>query len=358
MVLMPVSAPIKVLVETVTMPCLERSGRRMKRRDFITLFGGAAATWPLTVRAQQIERMRRISVLMPYVESDADAQQWTKAFGESLREFGWIDGRNIRLEYRWAGPSPDRLRADAAEMVRLNPDVLMAAGTSAVVALQHETRSIPIVFANVADPVGQGIIASLAKPGSNTTGFGAFEFSIAGKWVQAIKEIAPSVIQIGVIVNPETGPFYQSFLPFVETASRQLGVKQIVIPIHDSNYIGSTLEQLAKESNTGVIVIPAALFTDARESIITTTARLRLPTIYPYSFFAKRGGLLSYGFDVRDMFQRAAAYVDRILKGAKPADLPAQQPTKFELVVNLKAAKAIGLTIPQSFLARADEVIE
>jgi putative tryptophan/tyrosine transport system substrate-binding protein len=330
----------------------------MKRRDFITLFGGAAATWPLTVRAQQTERMRRISVLMPYVESDADAQQWTKAFGESLREFGWIDGRNIQLEYRWAGPSPDRLRADAAEMVRLNPDVLMAAGTSAVVALQHETRSIPIVFANVADPVGQGIIASLAKPGSNTTGFGAFEFSIAGKWVQAIKEIAPSVIQIGVIVNPETGPFYQSFLPFVETASRQRGVKQIVIPIHDSNRIGSTLEQLAKESNTGVIVIPAALFTDAKESIITTTARLRLPTIYPYSFFAKRGGLLSYGFDVRDMFQRAAAYVDRILKGAKPADLPAQQPTKFELVVNLKAAKAIGLTIPQSLLARADEVIE
>ena len=243
-------------------------------------------------------------------------------------------------------------------MVRLNPDVLMAASTPAVVALQHETRSIPIVFANVADPVGQGIIASFAKPGSNATGFGAFEFSIAGKWVQAIKEIAPSVIQICVIFNPETAPYYGSFLPFVETASRELGVKQIVMPIYDSNRIASTLEQLAKEPGTGLIVIPAALFTNASEVLIATAARLRLPTVYPYSFFAQRGGLVSYGFDVRDMFQRAAAYVDRILKGAKPADLPAQQPTKFELVVNLKAAKAIGLTIPQSLLVRADEVIE
>ena len=330
----------------------------MRRRRFITLIGSAAAAWPLAVRAQQTERMRRVSVLMPYVASDADAQQWAKAFGGSLQEFGWIDGRNIQLEFRWAGPSPDRLRADAAEMVHLNPDVLMAASTAAVVALQQETRSIPIVFANVADPVGQGIIASFAKPGSNTTGFAAFEFSIAGKWVQAIKEIAPSVIQIGVIVNQETAPFYRSFLPFVETASRQLGVKQIVIPIPDSDHIADTLEQLAKEPNTGVIVIPAALFTNSKEAIITTAPRLRLPTVYPYSFFAQSGGLLSYGFDVRDMYQRAATYVDRILKGAKPADLPAQEPTKFELVVNLKAAKAIGLIIPQSSLARADAVIE
>ena len=330
----------------------------MQRRDFITLLGGVATTWPLTVRAQQTERMRRVSVLMPYVESDTDAQEWTKALVESLQEFGWINGRNIQLEFRWAGPSPDRLRADAAGMARLNPDVLMAVSTPSVVALQHETRSIPIVFANVADPVGQGVIASFAKPGGNTTGFGAFEFSIAGKWVQAITEIAPSVTQIGVIFNPETAPYYRSFLPFVEAASRQLGVKQILMPIHDSNRIEHTLEQLAKESNTGVIVIPAALFTNAKEVIVTTTARLRLPTVYPYSFFAQGGGLLSYGFDVRDMFQRAAAYVDRILKGAKPADLPAQQPTKFELVVNLKTAKAIGLAVPPSMLARANEVIE
>jgi putative ABC transport system substrate-binding protein len=300
--------------------------------------------------------MRRVSVLMAYVESDTNAQQWTKAFGESLQEFGWIGGRNIQLDFRWGGPSPDRLRADAAEMVRLNPDVLVAAATPSVEALQHETRSIPIVFVNVADPVGQGVIASFARPGGNTTGFGAFEFSIAGKWVQAIKEIAPSLIQIGVIFNPETAPYYGSFLPFVETACRELGVKQIVTPIHDSNRIAYTLEQLAKESGTGLIVIPAALFTNAREVLIATAARLRLPTVYPYSFFAQRGGLVSYGFDVRDMFQ--AVYVDRILKGAKPADLPAQQPTKFELVVNLKTAKALGLTVPTSMLARANEVIE
>jgi putative tryptophan/tyrosine transport system substrate-binding protein len=330
----------------------------MKRRDFIALIGGGTVAWPLAVRAQQTERMRRVSVLMPYLESNTNAQQWTKAFGDSLQEFGWISGRNIQLDFRWAGPNPDRLRADAAEMVRLGPDVLVATATPSVEALQHETRSIPIVFANVADPVGQGVIASFAKPGGNTTGFGAFEFSIAGKWVQAIKEIAPSVIQIGVIFNPETAPYYGSFLPFVETASRELGVKQIVMPIHDSNPIASTLEQLAKEPSTGLIVIPAALFTNASEVLIATAARLRLPTVYPYSFFAQRGGLVSYGFDVRDMFQRAATYVDRILKGAKPADLPAQQPTKFELVVNLKTARAIGLTVPPSLLARADKVIE
>ena len=328
----------------------------MRRREFMMLLGGASA-WPLAAHAQQPDRMRRVSVLMAYVESDA-TQLWTKTFSESLQELGWISGQNIQLDFHWPGPSLDRLRVDAAEMVRLNPDVLMAATTPAVVALQHETRSIPIVFANVADPVGQGIIASFAKPGGNTTGFGAFEFSVAGKWVQVIKEIAPSVIQIGVIFNPETAPYYRSFLPFVETASRQLGVKQIVIPIHDSNRIADTLEQLAKEPNTGVIVTPAALFTNAREVIIMTAARLRLPTIYPYSHFAENGGLVSYGFDVRDMFQRAAAYVDRILKGAKPANLPAQQPTKFELVVNLKTAKALGLTVPPSLLATANEVIE
>ena len=269
-----------------------------------------------------------------------------------------ILGRNIWLDFHWPGPNEERLRTDATEMVHLNPDVLIAVTTPAVVALQHETRSIPIVFVNVADPVGQGIIASFAKPGGNTTGFGAFEFSVGGKWVEVIKEIAPSVNQIGVIFNPETAPYYRSILPSVETASRELGVKLIVMPIHDSNRIVSTLEQLAKESNTGVIVIPAALFTNAREVIITTTAHLHLPTVYPYSHFAENGGLISYGFDVRDVFRRAAAYVDRILKGAKPADLPAQQPTKFELVVNLKTAKTLGLTVPPSLLARADEVIE
>jgi putative ABC transport system substrate-binding protein len=294
---------------------------------------------------------------MAYLESDTQAQGWTKAFDASLQELGWNNGRNIQLDYRWGGPSPDRLRADAQDLVRLSPDVLVAVATPALIATQHATRSIPIVFANVADPVGQGLIASFARPGGNTTGFGAFDFSMAGKWVQAIKEISPSVSRIGVIFNPETGPFYASFLPFVEAASGPLGVKPISIAIHDSDHITQTLEKLAEE-NTGVIVLPSVMFTTHREAIITTVARLRLPTVYPYSFFAQSGGLLSYGFDVRDMLKRAAGYVDRILHGAKVSDLPAQQPTKFELIVNLKTAKALSLDVPRTLLDHADEVIE
>jgi putative ABC transport system substrate-binding protein len=333
-------------------------GSDMRRREFITLLGSAAVAWPLKARAQQPDRMRRVSVLMAYVESDINAQQWTKAFGEALQELGWNNGRNIQLDYRWAGPNPDRLRSDAEELVRLSPDVLLAGATPAVIALQHATRSIPIVFANVADPVGQGMIASFARPGGNTTGFGAFDFSMAGKWVQAIKEIAPSVTRIGVIFNPETGPFYASFLPFVETASRPLDVKAVATAIHDSDRIAQTLEKLAEEPNTGVIVLPSVMFTTNREIIISTAARLRLPTVYPFSFYAQSGGLLSYGFDVRDMYMRAAGYVDRILRGAKASDLPAQQPIKFELIVNLKTAKALNLVVPPMLLDRADEVIE
>jgi putative ABC transport system substrate-binding protein len=329
----------------------------MRRRDFIALIGGAAA-WPIAAYTQQGERMRRASVLMSYAESDTGAQKWTKAFDDSLQQLGWNSGRNIQLDYRWAGPNPDRLRGDAEELVRLSPDVLLAGATPAVIALQHATRSIPIVFANVADPVGQGLIASFARPGGNTTGFGGFDFSIAGKWVQTIKEIAPAVARIGVIFNPETGPYNESMLPFVETASGPLNVKPIPTAIHDSERIAQTLGKLAEEPKTGLIVLPAAMFTTYREIIITTAAQLRLPTIYPFSFFAQSGGLLSYGFDVRDLYVRAAGYVDRILHGAKVSDLPAQRPTKFELVVNLKTAKALGLKISESFLQRADEVIE
>jgi len=329
----------------------------MRRREFIALLGGAAA-WPIAAHAQQGERMRRASALMSYVESDTGAQKWAKAFDDSLQELGWNNGRNIQLDYRWAGPNPDRLRGDAEELVRLSPDVLLAGATPAVIALQHATRSIPIVFANVADPLGQGFIASFARPGGNTTGFGGFDFSIAGKWVQTIKEIAPTVARIGVIFNPETGPYNESMLPFVETASGPLSVKSIPTVIHDSERIAQTLGKLAEEPNTGLIVLPAAMFTTYREIIITTAARLRLPTIYPFSFFAQSGGLLSYGFDVRDLYVRAAGYVDRILRGAKVSDLPAQRPTKFELVVNLKTAEALGLKISESFLQRADEVIE
>ena len=330
----------------------------MRRREFITLIGGAAVGWPLAASAQQPSRMHRVSLLMAYVDSDIHAQRWMKAFSESLHGLGWTIGRNIEFNYRWAGPNPDRLRRDAEELVSLRPDVLLAGATPALVALQNATRSIPIVFANVADPVGQGLIASFARPGGNTTGFGAFDFSMAAKWVQAVKEIAPSVTRIGVIFNPETGPYYAAFLPFVETASRLLEVNSIPTAIHDADSIEQTLEKMAEVPNTGVVVFPSAMFSTSREIIISTVGRLRLPTVYPYSFFAQSGGLLSYGFDVADMYQRAAGYVDRILKGTKVSDLPAQLPTKVELVINLKTARVLGLTVPSLMLSRADEVIE
>jgi ABC-type uncharacterized transport system substrate-binding protein len=329
----------------------------MRRREFFALLGGTAI-WPIVARAQQGDRVRRVGVLLAYLESDAQVQTWTKALVASLQELGWINGRNIQLDHRWAGPDPDRLRIAAEELVRLNPDVLVPVATPALIASQHATKSIPIVFANVADPVGQSLIASFARPGGNTTGFGAFDFSMAGKWVQTIKEIAPSVTRIGVIYNPETGPYYASFFPFVETASGPLGVKTVSIAIHKSDLIKHTLEKLAEEPSTGVIVLPSVMFSTYRDTIIATVARLRLPTVYPFSFFAQSGGLLSYGFDVREMLKQAGGYVDRILRGAKVSDLPAQQPTKYELIVNVKTAKALGLTVQPTLLDRANEVIE
>jgi putative ABC transport system substrate-binding protein len=330
----------------------------MRRREFISLLGGAAVAWPLAARAQQADRMRRIGVLMSYLESDSEAQQQTKAFSQSLQGLGWTDGLDVRLDYRWPGSNADRLRAHAVELVHLSPDALLAGATPAAIALKHETQSIPIVFANVADPVGQRFVANLAKPGGNISGFGAFEFSIAGKWVQAIKEIVPSATQIGVIFNPETAPFYGLFLPFIDTAAGFAGIKTNVIPIHEVADITGTINKLAEESNAGLIVLPGARFTSAREVIIATTARVRLPTVYPYGYYARSGGLISYGFDARDMYRRAASYVDRILRGTGVGELPVQHPVKFELVINLKTAKILGVEIPATLLASADEVIE
>ena len=283
---------------------------------------------------------------------------WTKAFDASLQELGWNNGRNIQLDYRWGGPNPDRLRADAQELVRLNPDVLVAVATPALIATQHATRSIPIVFANVADPVGQGLIASFARPGGNTTGFGAFDFSMAGKWVQAIKEIAPSVTRIGVISTRRRDPItlHSCLLlrpPQVRLASKRF-LWQFMIPIISLKH----WRNWRKNRTQALLCFRPSCSARIEISLSRTVARLRLPTVYPFSFFAQSGGLLSYGFDVRDMLKRAAGYVDRILRGAKVSDLPAQQPTKFEFIVNLKAAKALGLTVLPTLLDRADEVIE
>ena len=328
----------------------------MRRRDVIELVGGAAA-WPLAARAQT-KWMQRIGVLMSYVESDGEAQQQARAFSQSLGALGWADRLNITLDYRWRGPPPGQLQGPAVELVQLNPDVLLAGATPAATALKNATQSIPIVFANVADPVGQGFVASLGQPNGNMSGFGAFEFSIAGKWVQGLKEFVPAATEIGVIVNPETAPFYAKFLPFVDTAARLAGVKPNITAIHDPAQIAGTIDKLAKESNAGLIVLPGAQFTTAKELIIATAARLRLPAMYPYTYWVKDGGLMSYGFDAQDMYRRAASYVDRILKGARVQELPVQHPVNFELAINLKTAKALGLTVPQTLLTAADEVIE
>jgi putative tryptophan/tyrosine transport system substrate-binding protein len=329
----------------------------MRRREFIMLLGGAAA-WPLAARAQQPDRVRRIGVLMSYIESDSEAQQQARAFSQSLEALGWTDGSNIALDYRWRGPSPAQLQAPAVELVQLNPDVLLAGATPAAMALKNATRSIPIVFANVADPVGQGFVASLGQPSGNMSGFGAFEFSIAGKWVQGLKEFVPAATEIGVIVNPETAPFYGKFLPFIDTGARLAGIKPNITAVHDPAQIAGTIDKLARESNAGLIVLPGAQFTTAKELIIATAARLRLPAMYPYTYWVKSGGLISYGFDAQDMYRRAASYVDRILRGARVQELPVQNPVKFELAINFKTARALGLEVPPTLLSTADEVIE
>jgi putative tryptophan/tyrosine transport system substrate-binding protein len=329
----------------------------MRRRAFISLLGAAAA-WPLPARAQQRERVRRIGVLMSYVESDSEAQRQGRAFSQTLKDLGWTDGSNVTLDYRWPGSAPARLRTHAAELVHLKPDVLLAGATPAATALKNETGSIPIVFANVADPVGQGFVASLGQPGGNMSGLGAFEFSIAGKWVQGLKELVPSAAKIGVIVNPETAPFYGMFLPFIDSAARVVGIQSNITAIHDAAHIAETIDKLASESNAALIVLPGAQFTTARELIIAAAGRSRLPTMYPYTYWVRSGGLISYGFDAQDMYRRAASYVDRILKGAIVRELPVQHPITFELAINLKTAKALGLEVPPTLLARADEVIE
>jgi putative tryptophan/tyrosine transport system substrate-binding protein len=319
---------------------------------------GGAAAWAVAAGAQQADRVRRIGVLMPYPETDPLARRWTQTFEQSLQELGWASGQNVVFDYRWPGGNIDQLSASARELVRLKPDLLVGAATVSVLPLQRETQSVPILFVNAADPVGQGFVASLARPGGNITGFGAFEFSLGAKWVEALKEIMPGITEIGVMFNPETSPYYGLFAQHIEAAARHLGIVPLVKPFHDIEHVVTSLEEFAKVSNIGIIVIPSVLLTAARDLLIVTTSRLRLPTIYPYSFFAQSGGLISYGFDVRDMFRRGAGYADLILRGTKPADLPVQQPTKFELVINLRAANDLGLALPQTLLAIADAVIE
>ena len=326
-----------------------------KRREFITLIGGAAA-WPVMARAQQLEQMRRVGVLMGLIESDLEAQSLISTTWKRLGELGWSEGRNIRIESRWAADDNNRLRAYAAELAHLKPDVLVCEGTPVVAALQQETRTIPIVFVNANNPIGSGFVASIARPGGNITGLVSFEPAMGGKWLETLKEIAPDVTRIGLLYNPQThtGQHFQS----IETASQGLTVETIRLPFHDAAEIERALGDFAREPKGGLLVLPDNSTNLHRDLICMVATRNRLPAIYPFRRFITSGGLMYYGADTKDMYRKLAEYVDRILKGAKPADLPVQTPTKFELIINLKTAKALGLAIPPTLLVRADEVIE
>jgi putative tryptophan/tyrosine transport system substrate-binding protein len=330
----------------------------MRRRDFITLLGGTAAAWPLAVRAQQAERVRRIGVLISTREDDPDGQARAALLRQGLSELGWTEGRNVHIDYRWVGGDAVRAEANAAELVSQKPDVIVANSTLVLAAVRNVTSTVPIVFVVVGDPIGQGFVSSLAHPGGNITGFTSFEFAIGVKWLELIKEIVPELGHIAFIFNPEAGPFAEKFVQSIEPLAHSLGVRLMVTPTRDAREVDRALVAVSAEPKAGLIVSPDAFTTANRGLIISLAARYRLPAIYAYRYFAIDGGLLSYGHDAKEPWRRAPSYVDKILKGASPADLPIQQPTKFELVINLKTAKALGLTIPPQLLDRADELIE
>jgi putative tryptophan/tyrosine transport system substrate-binding protein len=329
----------------------------MKRRDFITLLGGAAMAWPLAAGAQQAERMRRICVLMSTAVDDPQDPTRLAAFAQGLQELGWTIGRNLRIDYRWGASSPDNMRKYAAELAALAPDVMLASGSAAVAALQQTNHTIPVVFVNVIDPVSGGFVESLARPGGNATGFLLFEYTTSGKLVELLKQIAPSVTRAAILSDIGTASG-SGQLGAIQSAASQLGVEFRPVGVRDAREIERGITDFARGSNGGLIVTGSTQARDHRELIIGFAAQHRLPTVYFNRLFVEAGGLISYGPDTIDPFRRAAGYVDRILKGEKPGDLPVQAPTKYELVINLKTAKALGLDIPATVLARADEVIE
>jgi putative ABC transport system substrate-binding protein len=329
----------------------------VKRREFITLIGGAAAVWPFAAQAQEPDRVRRIGVLMGSAERDSDSKIRLAAFRQALRELGWTEGRNLRIDSRWAAAEPDRLRAYAAELVGLTPDAILAHAPPVVAAVQRETRTVPIVFVMVPTPVEIGLVASLARPGGNITGFTHFESTMAGKWLEALKEISPHVSRVAFLLHPEH-PAWAGYLRTISSAAPSFGIEVVPAGFRDAAEVKRAIEAFAREPNGGLMVLPDVFTYVHRELIVALAAHHRLPAIYPFRYFAASGGLMSYGVDPVDEFRRAASYINRILKGEKPADLPVQAPTKYELVINLKTAKALGLDVPPTLLARADEVIE
>jgi putative ABC transport system substrate-binding protein len=331
----------------------------MKRREVIALLGGAAA-WPLVARAQQADRMRRIGVLYGGAATDVQAQPGLARFTRALEELGWTPGRNIVIEYRFAAGDTDRMRTHAKELVELRPDVIVASTTQAVAALQQETRTIPIVFLVVSDPVGSGFVASLPRPGGNITGFINIEASLAGKWIELLKETVPRMARAALMFNPDTAPYWDYYMRPFEAAARALAVEPTAARVGSTKDIERFITSFAEAPDGGLVLMPD-IFIAVNinlDLIVALAERYRLPTIYPFGYMTAAGGLMSYGIDISDLWRRAPAYVDRILKGAKPAELPVQLPTKFELVINIRTAKAMGLDVPWFLQQRADEVIE
>ena len=331
----------------------------MNRREFVTLLGVTAA-WSLAARAQQTgERMRRIGVLSTFAESDPEAQSLVEALDQTLQELGWVEGRNLRIDRRWAAGNPGRIEGFVKTLIELEPDVFVAHGTPAVSALQKQTRNIPIVFVQVTDPIGAGFITNLAHPGGNITGFTTYEPSMVGKWGEMLKEMAPAISRIAFLFNPETAPYVMRYFQGpLETSARSLGLQPSSSPVHNTSKIESAITALARAPGGGLIMMPDTFNIVHRERIIALARQNKLPAISPYRFVVAEGGLISYGLDLVDLFRRTGGYVDRILRGAKPAELPVQAPTKYETTINLKTAKALGLAVPDKLLATADEVIE
>jgi putative tryptophan/tyrosine transport system substrate-binding protein len=330
----------------------------MRRREFLTLLGGAAAIWPLAAQAQQPDRMRLVGVLMAYAQNDSTAQSWLTAFRVALAKLGWTEGSNLRIELRWSAADADTIRTFAKELVDLRPNAIFGVTTPVIGVLARETRTIPIVFAGVTDPIGGGFVANLAHPGGNITGFTVNDPAVGGKWVELLKEIAPRTGRVALLFNPATVVPVQFFMPSIQAAASSFAVQVSAAPVHGEDEIEGVVAAQARDPGGGLIVMPDVFNDVNREPIIALAARYSVPAIYYNRFFSKPGGLISYG-DVRsEQFRLAAGYIDRVLKGEKPADLPVQAPTKFELIINLKAAKALGLTVPPLLLSRADEVIE
>jgi putative ABC transport system substrate-binding protein len=330
----------------------------MRRRDFIKIIAGSAASWPFAARAQRPDGMRLVGALMGYPESDPAAQSWLAAFRGGLAKLGWTEGSNLRIELRWSAGDPDTIRRHAKELIDLRPDVILSQTSKVTAALARQTRTIPIVFLTVADPIASGFVASLAHPGGNITGFTANDLGLGGKWVELLKKIAPRTERVALLFNPATAPPLKSFMPSVQAAASSFAVQASAAPVHAKDEIEGVVAAQARSSGGGLIVLPDPFNATNRKLIIELAARYGVPAIYFVGFFAESGGLIAYGDERVEPFRRAAGYIDRILKGAKPADLPVQAPIKFELIINLKTAKALHLDVPLHLQQLADKLIE